>query len=81
MFSLVFLIMLSSFQRLHAQSCPTILSAGGVVEVCKGGNVDLFAELNTAPTGITFTWTGSVSGLLKMATGPAGKVWLYYLSR
>ena len=76
-FSLVFLIMLSSFQRLHAQSCPTILSAGGVVEVCKGGNVDLFAELNTAPTGITFTWTGSVSGLLKMATGPAGTFMSY----
>jgi hypothetical protein len=76
-FSLVFLILLSSFQRLHAQTCPTILSAGGVVEVCKGGNVDLFAELNTAPTGIKFTWTGSFSGLLKMATGPAGTFMSY----
>lgn len=41
-FSLVFLILLSSFQRLHAQTCPTILSAGGMIEVCKGGTVDLF---------------------------------------
>ncbi|MCC6843703.1 MAG: DUF11 domain-containing protein [Saprospiraceae bacterium] len=76
-FSLVFLILLSSFQRLHAQTCPTILSAGGMIEVCKGGTVDLFAELNVAPTGIKFTWTGSFSGLLKMATGPAGTFMSY----
>ncbi|MBK9641278.1 MAG: hypothetical protein IPO72_08285 [Saprospiraceae bacterium] len=71
-FSLVFLILLSSFQRLHAQTCPTILTAGGMVEVCKGGSVDLAAEINTNPAGIKFVWTGSVSGLLFMATGGAG---------
>ncbi|MBL0238329.1 MAG: hypothetical protein IPQ02_17490 [Saprospiraceae bacterium] len=67
------LLVFSSFQYLSAQpGCPTILSAGGMVEVCKGNSVDLLAEINASPSGVKFTWVGSVSGMIHMAVGPAG---------
>ncbi|MBK6700115.1 MAG: DUF11 domain-containing protein [Saprospiraceae bacterium] len=72
-FLISLLLVFSSFQYLSAQpGCPTILSAGGMVEVCKGNSVDLLAEINASPSGVKFTWVGSVSGMIHMAVGPAG---------
>lgn len=68
--------LLTSLQEAKSQ-CATVINAGGLVEICIGDPVDIVAELNTPPTGYTFTWTGSVSGVLKVATGFSGSFLSY----
>ncbi|NOT37245.1 MAG: DUF11 domain-containing protein [Saprospiraceae bacterium] len=80
-FKLLFVtIILFSFKAnvIYGQSqCPTLVNIYGNNDVCKGDLVELFAEIDILPADVTFTWTGSVSGVLKVQIGPLGQDLIY----